>query len=324
MGVRLDRLPEYFTLWGIQHDLVDGWQTRSRSSGDFVEIMGVGIHHAADQETTSIAGTVLWATVNSPDKPIGNGTVTRPRAGLKFVLWGVRAANTMGRGGPLLSSRGVIPKDSGNVRMFAIEAMNDGIDEPWSEEMCDLYVLTVCAVLHCINDTQEGVDLTAGDVWSHFEWTDAHPDTVGRKNDPAGGPCRFNDYQIGRWDMDKFRGEVFLQFAAGPLSLRPAPEPEPAPVPEPTPVPTPTPSPVPEEDDMVWITCLSTREFYVVADGKGPRGRMIPQQAEAWIIRRNREGVPYRDWRFGNVVTKLEEVNPISSTALRMFGVSLG
>jgi hypothetical protein len=220
MGVRLIRLPDYLHKWlapsGFGHRLVNDWQTRSRSSGDFDEIMGVGVHHAADSTGTTLAATELWATVTAPDRPIGNGTVTRTRYGPIFSLWAVRATNTQGKGGPVLTSRGVIPLDSGNRRMFSIEAMNNGVGEPWDDRMCDLYVLVVCAVIDCTNATQGGTPLGAGDVFAHFEWAPT------RKNDPA-GPCRWNGQRNARWNMDAFRGEVFHRLTSGPTDAPPPP-----------------------------------------------------------------------------------------------------
>jgi hypothetical protein len=219
---RLTALPNYLDKWlkpsGLHYQLHSDWQTRSRSSGDFDDIKAVGIHHAADSISTTVDGTIRWCTVSSPDRPIGTGTVTRTQYGPKFVLWAVRATNTQGRGGPVLTSRGVIPLDAGNRYMFSIEAMNNGIGERWSDRMCDLYVLVVCAVIDCINNTQGAPYLGAGDVFSHFEWAPA------RKNDPA-GPCRWNGYENRRWDMTAFRRDVYQWLAWGPEG----PKPEPAP-----------------------------------------------------------------------------------------------
>jgi hypothetical protein len=220
MGVRLGELPRFIEKWAPgKLQLVDGWQTRSRSSGDFDQIQGIGVHHAADSIGTSVAGTIQWATVTSSSRPIGNGTITRTRYGPRIVLWSVRATNTQGKGGPVLTNRGVIPLDSGNRRMFSWEAMNNGSGEPWDDAMCDLYVRACCAVLDCINSTTPGAKLTPGDIFAHFEWAPT------RKNDPA-GPCRWNDQRNARWDMNRFRGDVFMRLMTGPVD-RPTPPPAP-------------------------------------------------------------------------------------------------
>jgi hypothetical protein len=217
MGFRLAELPRFIEKWAPgKLQLVDGWQTRSRSIGDFDEIQGIGVHHAADSIGTSVDGTIQWATVTSSSRPIGNGTITRTRYGPRVVLWSVRATNTQGKGGPVLTNRGVIPLDSGNRRMFSWEAMNNGAGEPWDDAMCDLYVRACCAVLDCINSTTPGAKLTPGDIFAHFEWAPT------RKNDPA-GPCRWNDHRNARWDMNRFRGEVFMRLMTGPVDGPPPP-----------------------------------------------------------------------------------------------------
>lgn len=203
MGVRLDRLPEFFDKWRAVYELVDGWQTRSRSSGDFVDVMGVGIHHTAS--STTAARDETWCITNSPDRPIGNGLLRRDGV---FRLWSVRATNTQGRGGPYLTSRGVIPLNSGNTRMFSIEAANNGVGEPWTPEMLAAYPRICAAVIDCVNETTPGRPLTAGDVIAHFEWA------PGRKFDPAGpSPYAFGK---GLWDMDLFRRDVFTELHPPP------------------------------------------------------------------------------------------------------------
>lgn len=203
MGVRLAALPQYLDRWHVRYELVDGWETRSRGSGDFVDVMGIGAHHTASNTTP--AKDEAWCIHNSPDEPIGNGLLLRSGV---FRLWSVRATNTQGKGGPYLSSRGTIPKDSGNSRFFAIEAANDGLGEPWPLEQIDTYLLLCCALIDCITHETPGVPPQVGDILAHFEWA------PGRKFDPAGN----SPYAAGGalWDMDAFRGDVFARLMAGP------------------------------------------------------------------------------------------------------------
>lgn len=232
--MRLTRLPQYLDKWltprGFTYQLVANWDTRSRSSGDVAQLMALGVHHAADSLSTTVEGTINWCC-NSGDAPIGNGCVTRTKYGPRVVLWSVRATNTQGRGGPVLTSSGVVPLDAGNTRFFSWEAMNNGIGEPWDDAMCDCYVLACCAVIDCARSY--GVNMNVGDIFAHFEWTNpTNPYGPSRKPDPA-GPCRWNGQQNRKWDMDQFRGEVFKTFMAGAT---------PAPAPTPTPTPTPPPT----------------------------------------------------------------------------------
>lgn len=209
-AIWLHRLPDYFDRWGVRFELADGWETRARTSGGFTSIRGVQIHHDASGVSSTLAGALKYATVTAAAKPIGNGTVTRDKDGPKIVLWAGGAANTSGKGGPRLTSRGLIPLDAANSCVVSLEAQNNGTTERWSEDMCDLYVLACCALLDWANTETPGAKLGPGDVFSHFEWA------PGRKIDPA-GPSRFNGYQPrAKWDMDKFRGEVFVRMLAGP------------------------------------------------------------------------------------------------------------
>lgn len=192
-------LPTYLAKWGVSYVLMPGWQTRSRSSGGFDNVMGVGIHHDAGGTSLTPRGAFEWACLNSPDRPIGNGTIGRNGS---FYLWAAGATNTQGRGGPRWTSRGVIPLDNGNRNTFSIEAMNNGLGEPWSDAQCDAYVRVVTAVIDWANNETPGPLLTAGDVFAHFEWAPT------RKVDPR-GPSRWATGQLEQWDMDAFRGAVF-------------------------------------------------------------------------------------------------------------------
>lgn len=215
-GITLARLPEFFDRWGVPYSLAAGWETRARTSGGFSSVRGVQVHHDASTASSTLAGAVKYATVTAAAKPIGNGTVTRRKDGPKIVLWAAGASNTAGKGGPRLSSRGLIPLDSANSCVVAFEAQNNGTTEPWPEDVCDLYVDACCAVLDWANACTPGAPLGPGDVFSHFEWA------PGRKIDPA-GPSRFNGYkERTQWNMDLFRGEVFARLIEGPVNGKPA------------------------------------------------------------------------------------------------------
>lgn len=213
--ITLVRLPEFLEKWHIRYETVGDWLTVGRASGGFEEFKGVVVHHTASNKTAALASTINYA-LTGPDHPIANGCVSRDKDGPKVVLWAGLASNHAGKGGPRLSTRGVIPLNSANARCFGLEAENNGVGEPWPDDQCDLYVRTVVAVLDWANECTPGVPLGPGDVFAHREWT------PGRKIDPA-GPSRFNGYDgMREWNMDAFRGEVFLQWVAGP---DPAPPP---------------------------------------------------------------------------------------------------
>lgn len=193
-AVWLASLPDVLRAAGLQVETWPGWETRSRSSGGYDAVWGIGIHHDAIRTGVSLETRcrIAWDSTANPNRPIGaiwlhtDGRVMVGAAG---------ATNTQGNGGPQQTSKGVIPLNQGNRFMLSIEASNNGIGEPWPKVQQDAYVV-MCAAL------TEWLDLDPGDVFGHFEWTS-------RKIDPA-GPSRFAPAG-GTWNMDDFRGEVWLE-----------------------------------------------------------------------------------------------------------------
>jgi hypothetical protein len=217
------RLPEYLSRWDVPFRLLDGWKTRARTSGGFNDMRGVVVHHGASPLSMKLDTSVAYCSEGAPFAPIGNALLSRSKDGPVLVAMAAGATNTAGKGGPKLSSRGLIPLDSANSVTFNIEAENNGTTEPWPDDMCDVYVRTVCAVLQWANECTPGAPLGPGDVWAHHEWA------PGRKIDPA-GPSRFNGQTArAKWDMDRFRGEVFMALVAGPPTRVPSQPTPPAP-----------------------------------------------------------------------------------------------
>ena len=184
-------MPDVLRQAGLNVQTWPGWQTRSRGSGGYDSIMGVGIHHDASPTGTSLQNRCVYAWQNAGDKPIGamflhtDGSVIVGAAG---------ATNTQGKGGPYSTSRGTIAKNRANWHVISIEASNNGLGEAWPEVMQDAYVVLCRALCEW-----QGLD-PGRDVIAHFEWA------PGRKFDPA-GPSR---YATGKalWDMDRFRADV--------------------------------------------------------------------------------------------------------------------
>jgi hypothetical protein len=208
-------------LGGLSPHLYSGWENRSRSSGGYDGLCGIVIHHTASNTSASSDMRYMWETAS--DGPIGaiylarDGTITIGAAG---------ATNCQGKGGPLTTSKGSVPKDKGNQYMLAIEAANTGTGEPWPVVQTDRYVALVRALC-------DGYGFSPADVYGHYDY--CAPSCPGRKIDPA-GPSPFSWINSsGTWDINAFRAAV-----AG-TSLPPTPTP-----PEPTPTP-------PEED---WLANL--------------------------------------------------------------------
>lgn len=188
----LHNLPGILSNAGLDYGLWQGWETRSRSSGGYERILGIGVHHDAGATGSSLNSRCQYAWENSSDRPIGALWLHTDG----FVMIGAAGAtNTQGKGGPRQCTRGTIPQDQGNLYTISIEASNNGVGEPWPTVMQDAYVDLVAALC-------DEFDLTPGDVFAHFEWTN-------RKIDPAGN----SRYATGgnKWNMDAYRGDVFAK-----------------------------------------------------------------------------------------------------------------
>ena len=186
-----------------------GWQTRSRASGGFDNLLGIVCHHTATNPAASfdVYCRIAWQT--HPERPVANISLGR---GGEICVGVAGASNHAGKGGPRSMSKGAVPLNSGNRYLIGIEALNTGIGEPWGEAQQDRYLQLVQALCSFY-----GFNI-ATDVISHNEWT------PGRKIDPA-GPSRFGSVnRSGTWDMNLFRGAVS---GAAPQPPQPGPEPTP-------------------------------------------------------------------------------------------------
>jgi hypothetical protein len=219
------KLPSYLDKWKVRTLYEPGWERRSRASGGFDGVWGVGIHHTASHATVAADKNYMW--YKSSSRPMGNCLLCRDGS----VLIGCAgASNTQGAGGPYATSRGIIPKDSGNRYMYSIEAANDGIGEMWTPEMQDSYPKLCVAIMDWASNETYGPPLNFGDIIAHFQWA------PGRKFDPA-GPSKWAPNPTGGvpnnlWNMDAFRGTCFEVFTGSqPTPPQPIP-PQPTPTPE--------------------------------------------------------------------------------------------
>lgn len=172
----------------------NGWQTRSRSSGGYDNLLGVAVHHTASN--TSPESDMYYQWVTCPDGPVG--AIYLGRDG-RIVIGAAGATNCVGKGGPWDLSRGTVPLNQGNQNTISIEAANTGVGEPWPQVQQDQYVALVRALC-------SGYGFAPSDVISHYEW--CLPSCPGRKIDPA-GPSRWGSINsAGTWNMDLFRAEL--------------------------------------------------------------------------------------------------------------------
>lgn len=191
-----------------------GWKTTSRrsntqgfpSNGPY----GVVVHHTASAPRSTPGKQFEidfnFLTSGHPDRPVGN-LLLGPEGQVGIVAAG--SANCQGKGGPILTSRGAVPKNEGNSYLIAIEASNSGQGQVWPAVQQDAYVRIVAQLCR-----DYGFKET--DVVSHEEWT--RPSCPGRKCDPA-GPSRWSNDNVGGctaknlWVMDRFRASVKQRLA---------------------------------------------------------------------------------------------------------------
>lgn len=161
---------------GVKVRATRGWKRR----GGPANFIGVLDHHTASPRNSGAAPSLGYVTTGSPIAPLCNLLIGRD---LTVHLVARGKANHAGLGGPW---RGV-PRDSGNFYLIGVEIENDGVGEPWDEDLMGV-VYIVNAVL--LRRMDEG----AGKSGGHKEYAPR------RKIDPA------------RINMDAFRKRVRRRF----------------------------------------------------------------------------------------------------------------
>ena len=199
-----------YAIGDLRPDYYSGWETRSRSSGGFDKLLGVCIHHTASSASPESDMGFMWK--NSADRPIGNIFLARDG---RITVGTAGASNTQGKGGPVHCLNGTVPQNTGNNYLIAIEAANNGVGEPWSNEQTDSYVKLVqrLCMYYGFSPGQ--------DVYGHFDY--CAPSCPGRKLDPA-GPSPFGSINSsGTWDIDSFR--LAVAYDSSPIDPGPGPSP---------------------------------------------------------------------------------------------------
>lgn len=223
-SIWLRDMPDVLRDAGLNVVTYSGWENRARSSGGYDALLGIGIHHDASNSGSSDQSAWDWAWKNSSDKPIG---CIRLGRGGQICVGAAGATNTMGKGGPLTTSRGTIPLDKGNQNMIAIEAGNNGVGETWGSAMIDAYIRMLAALCEAYN-----LDANR-DIFTHHSY--CAPSCPGRKIDPAGPtpskPSLGGTSGCKIWSHDDVRAEVLKAMGSAPSPPTPEPGPEPTPPP---------------------------------------------------------------------------------------------
>lgn len=213
---------------GLRVREVQGWKTAGRPF-TFAPV-GVVFHHTAsnrDRGPAPALGTVTNGRSDLPG-PLCNVLVARDST-VYCVAAGY--ANHAGFGGPFRT----VPLDSGNRHLAGVEVENDGIGEPWRDELLD-----TCAVV--FSTFLIGFRRTEDWLIGHKEWAPT------RKIDPA------------RLVMDDYRQRVRTAIDAIAHPKKKAPKPAPKPKPKRAPT-----QPAPETEGRRGAAAVTTGVYVVEA-----------------------------------------------------------
>lgn len=170
--------------WGLDVIEIPGWETRG---GTNFRPQGLVTHHTASVSRNRNTPSLNTVLNGRPDLPPPLCQVLQGRDGSCSVT-AAGTANHAGTG----DWKGL----KGNETVFGLEVENDGIDEPWSDDLYGDMTRASAALLWLIGRTAEW-------VCGHKEW--AKP--KGRKPDPWG------------LDMNDFRADVAQLLREGPTAM---------------------------------------------------------------------------------------------------------
>ena len=184
-GQWIDALRDY----GATLEFFPGYETRSRSSGGFEEILAIGLHHDAIRAGVPTSNRANAGWINAASRPVGN-LITRRNGNL--LLGALGASNTQGRSERAhVFSKGTVPQSQGNMFMVANEIECDGVGQPYTPEQVagvEAFCAATCDVY--------GLDPMI-DIMSHHRYTSRKIDPLGFTPGRPWGPGEWNDYDVG-------------------------------------------------------------------------------------------------------------------------------
>lgn len=192
----------------------DGWKTRARSSGGFDgnRPWCVMWHHAASAIGATAKQVADYGSYNADTKPVQNivlGRVGNTWRDIEVWVCAAGATNTNGKGLATALSRGTVPADQMNTHAIGIEAVNNGVGEPWPGPQIDAYFVLNNALCSAYG-------LLPTDCVSHAAYA---PD---RKIDPATAAAVQGVWRpratntSGTWDLADIRSEAVARSAPPP------------------------------------------------------------------------------------------------------------
>jgi hypothetical protein len=211
-----------------------GWRGRGR---ELDSIEGVMWHHTASPTSSTLA-TNLHVVTN------GNSIAPGPIANL--LLWRDGTFHVIADGRCNHAGKGFLPwigTDRGNACLLSIEAVNNGVGEPWAEAMVEAYERATAAIVR-------HVGLGVERVVTHWEYATPR----GRKIDPAGPNGGRIAFVPGTqtWSPDSVRAAVRTWLTPPP--------------PPPVEIPDPQPPALEEDDVSIIITNAEQHPVYGAPD----------------------------------------------------------
>lgn len=159
--------------------LIDGWETRSRSTGGLESINGLLDHHTASPESWNWDRDIEYITYTNPYAPSPVSQLYQDRTG-RVAIIAAGAANHGGKGGAYpTSGTPYVGVNQANTHLIGKEMGNNGIGEPWPYEQIEASI--VVDALICLAEKWG-----PGRVFAHKEYCGPGTSTPGRKIDPFG------------------------------------------------------------------------------------------------------------------------------------------
>ena len=156
--------PDRLVKRGLQVAVIKGWETRGKPADHRAGVL----HHTASNLKTTTKATVAGHLEGKPDVSGPLCNVTIGRDGVVYVL--ARSHRTTparslrsrsrkhARARPNLTPAAKRKlQDSGgeNSHLFGIECCNDGVGEPWSDEMVNNAAVVAAVVCECLGWTEK-------------------------------------------------------------------------------------------------------------------------------------------------------------------------
>lgn len=173
----------------------DSWHTRGRpeGTGDGFFPDGVVCHHTASPEGCSAENDLRVILSGNSDAP---GPVSQLYVSRDAELFLVAAGRANHAGSGMRPGRDFVCTDQ-NARNVGIEVGNNGVGEPWSDAVCDIYAATVAALL-------DWYDWPTDHVYLHNTTGPPHQG-CNSKIDPAGPWTMERHLTRETWDLGTWR-----------------------------------------------------------------------------------------------------------------------